>query len=121
MANEITLNFRMAVSNGYLVAKEEPGTLYATMTGKVSTGGAQTISTNVTTINMGSVATAGYAFFRNVSTAHYIEIGTGTGTSFAAFSRLDYGDAQIVKLGTSAPTAKANSVNGTLYYQIFSL
>ena len=76
--------------------------------------------TNATTINMGSVATAGYAYMRNVSTANYIEIGTGTGTSFVAFSKLSYGEAQVVRLGTNAPTAKANTAAGTLQYTILS-
>ena len=120
MANEISVSLKLTYANGYLVGKEDPGTLSIAMTGKVATGGSQTIATNATAINMGSVATAGYAYFRNVSTANYIEIGTGTGTSFAAFSKLSFGDAQIVRLGTSAPTAKANGAAGNLQYTILS-
>lgn len=120
MANEITLNLKLSVSSGYLVAREDPGSISVTMGGSVAAGGAQTIATNATAIVMGSVATAGYAYFRNVSTANYLEIGTGTGTSFVAFSKLSYGDAQIVRLGTNAPTAKANTAAGTLQYLILS-
>jgi hypothetical protein len=120
MANEITINLKMGVVNGYLVAREDPGTQLVSMTGTVSTGGAQTIATNATTINMGSVATAGYAYFRNVSTANYIEMGTGTGTNFVAFAKLNFGEAAIMRLGTNAPTAKANTAAGTLQYTILS-
>lgn len=118
--SEITLNLKMTCANGFLNTRDDPGTLGVAMTGKVASGGAQTIATNATLINMGSVATAGYAFMRNVSTANYIEIGTGTGTSFVAFSKLSYGEAQVVRLGTNAPTAKANTAAGTLQYTILS-
>jgi hypothetical protein len=120
MANEITVNLKLSYANGTLVGREDPGTFSVDQTGKVSTGGAQTIATNATTINMGSVTTAGYAYFRNVSTANFIEIGTGTGTSFVAFSRLNFGQAQIVRMGTNAPTAKADTAAGTLQYTILS-
>lgn len=118
--SEITLNLKMTCANGFLNTRDDPGTINVSQTSALSTGGAQTIATNATTINMGSVATAGYAFMRNVSTANYIEIGTGTGTSFVAFSKLSYGEAQVVRLGTNAPTAKANTAAGTLQYTILS-
>ena len=118
--SEITLNLKMTCSNGFLQTRDDPGTLSIDMTGKVASAGAQTIATNATSLNMGSVATAGYAYFRNTSTANFIEIGTGTGTSFVAFSKLSFGDAQIVRLGTNAPSAKADTAAGTLQYTILS-
>ena len=121
MANEITVNLKLSYSNGYLVGREDPGTLNVSQTTRLATGGAQTIATNLTAINMGSVATAGYAYFRNVSTANYIEIGAGAGTAFQAFARLDFGEAMICKLGTAAPQAKANTAAGTLQYTILAL
>ena len=118
--SEITLNLKMACANGFLLTRDDPGTINVDQTAALSSAGAQTIATNATSLNMGSVATAGYAYMRNVSTANFIEIGTGTGTSFVAFSKLSYGEAQVVRLGTNAPTAKANTAAGTLQYTILS-
>ena len=118
--SDINLRLGLVCAKGFLSTRDEPGPIAIAMTGSVASAGAQTISTNATTINMGSVATAGYSYFRNTSTANFIEIGTGTGTSFVAFSKLFYGDAQIVRLGTNAPTAKADTAAGTLQYTILS-
>ncbi|NDF13614.1 MAG: hypothetical protein EB060_12480 [Proteobacteria bacterium] len=120
MASEITINCKFQVVKGSLVHREDPGSVSLDMSGTTATGGAQSITTTAATLNMGSVSTAGYAFFRNTDTSNSIDIGTGTGASFAAFSRLKPGEFGIIRLGTNAPTAKAVASTVSLQYYILA-
>jgi len=117
VADEITLNLKLAVSNGFLVQRFDPSTLTVTMTGTTAAGGAQTIATTVTSLGITNVSTCGYAYFRNTDATNYVEIGTGTGT-FVAFAKLKAGEAAILRLGTNAPTARANTAAVNLQYFI---
>ena len=119
MANEITLNLKMQVSKGFIEYIQNPGALSVTMSGTTASGGSQTIASSAggTALNMGSVSSAGYAYFRNIDSAIAIEIGTNTGT-FAAFAKLKAGEAAIIRLGTNAPYAKAASSSANLQYFI---
>lgn len=120
MANEITLNLSLKVSKSYLQHSETPGTITVDLSGTNATGGSQNIGTAAEAIVMNDVATAGYAFFRNLGPTNYVELGTGTGTSFAAFAKLKAGEPAVIRLGTSAPTAKANSAAIDLQYFILA-
>jgi hypothetical protein len=122
MAQEITLTLKMSVSKGFLVQKNDPGTILVDMSGTTATGGAQDIgtSTNAETITMSDVSSAGYAYFRNTDATNFVEIGTGTGVSFAPFIKLKAGEAAICRLGTNTPTAKANAAAVKLQYYIIA-
>ncbi len=120
MANEITLNLKMQVSKGFIEYIQNPGALSVTMSGTNATGGIQNIGTTAETITMGDVSSQGYAYFRNIGTTNYVDIGTGTGGSFVAFARLKAGEACIVRLATAAPTARANTAAVDLQYMIFA-
>lgn len=120
MANEITLNLSLKVAKSYLQQTMAPGTVTADLSGTNATGGSQNIGTSAEAIVMNDVTTAGYAFFRNLGPTNYVEIGTGTGTNFAAFAKLKAGEPAVIRLGTSAPTAKANSAAIDLQYFILA-
>ena len=117
MADEITLNLKLAVANGFLVQRFDPSTLTVTMTGTTAAGGVQTIGTTAETLGVTDVSTCGYAYFRNTDATNFVEIGTGTGT-FVAFAKLKAGEAAILRLGTNAPTARANTAAVNLQYFI---
>lgn len=119
MTDEITLTTKLSVSKGNLLHSENPGVLSVTMNGTNATGGVQNISTTAETLSMGDTGTAGYAFFRNTDTVNYIEIGTGT-TTFTTFMKLKAGESSIVRLGTNAPSARANTAAANLQYFILS-
>ena len=53
-------------------------------------------------------------------TTNSIDIGTGTGTNFAAFSRLKPSEFGLIRLGTNAPTAKAVASTVALQYYILA-
>jgi hypothetical protein len=120
MANEITINLKMSVANGFLTQRMDPGPLFADMSGTAAAGGAQDIGTTAETIAVVDVASSGYAFFRNCGPTNFVELGTGTGGSFVAFAKLKAGEAAIVRLGTNAPTARANTAAIKLQYLILA-
>jgi hypothetical protein len=120
MANEITLNLKIQVAKGDLIHVENPSTLSVDLTGTTAIGGAATITTTAAAITMGSVSSAGYAYFRNTGPTNFVEIGTGTGGSFVAFLKLKEGEAAICRLGTNTPTARANTASIALQYYILA-
>lgn len=120
MANEITLTLKMSVSKGFLSHREDPGVQSVDMNGSNGTGGIQNIGTTAETIVMGDTGTAGYAYLRNTDSTNYVDIGTGTGGSFVAFAKLKAGECCVFRLGTNAPTARANTAAINLQYFILS-
>jgi len=119
MANEITLNLKLSVAKTYLVHTENPGTQSVTMTGTNAAGGVQAIGTAGELLGVTDVTTSGYAYFRNTDATNYVEIGTGTGT-FVAFLKLKAGECAICRLGTNAPSARANTAAVNLQYFILA-
>tara|TARA_R110000868_G_scaffold302509_1_gene563040 strand:+ start:108 stop:470 length:363 start_codon:yes stop_codon:yes gene_type:complete len=119
MANEITITTKLSVSKGNLIHAENPGTGSFTLNGSVASGGVLTVATTAGLITMGSVTTAGYSFFRNTDTTNYVEVGTGT-TTFTAFMKLAAGESAVLRLGTNAPSARANTLPLNLQYYILS-
>lgn len=118
MANEIALTLKLAVNNGFLVQRFDPGQLLVTMAGFTSAGGVQSIGfAAAEALGITDVSTAGYAYFRNIDTVSYVEIGTGT-APFVPFMKLKAGEAAVLRLGTNAPTARANTAAVNLQYWI---
>lgn len=123
MSNEISVTVNARVRNGYLDVSFSPGALLFDQNSAIASGGVQSIgtSTNCEFIALGDVSTAGYAWFRNLDTTNYVEIGTGTGTSFVASMRLKPGNVALCPLHpTNAPSAKANTGACNLWYQVNS-
>jgi hypothetical protein len=120
MAREITLNLKISTLKGDLNHTENAGTLFVDLTGTTAVGGAATVTTTAAALTMGSVSSAGYAYFRNTGPTNFVEIGTGTGGSFVAFLKLKAGEAAICRLSTSVPTARANTASVALQYYILA-
>lgn len=121
MANEITLNLKMQVEKSFLSHSENPGVLTVDMSGSNATGGVQAIGTTAEALSVTDVATPGYAYFRNLGPTNYVELGTASGTvTFVTFAKLKAGEASIVRLGTTAPLARANTAGVNLQYYILA-
>jgi hypothetical protein len=120
MAQEISINLRMRVNKGFLIHEDSVTNQLVDMTGSVAAGGVQNVGTNPEVIVVNDVATAGYSFFRNTGATNFVELGTGTGTSFVAFAKLKAGETSCLRLGTNAPTARANVAAINLQYYIVS-
>ena len=119
MAREITVNLKISTLKGDLNHTENPGTLFVDLNGTTAIGGAATVTTTATALTMGSVTSAGYAYFKNTGPTNFVEIGTGTGT-FVPFLKLKAGEAAICRLSTNAPTARANTASVALQYYILA-
>lgn len=120
MANEITLNLKLQVLKGSLAHLENPGAISVDLSGSTAVGGVQTIGTVAEVLIMNDVTSPGYGFFRNTGSTNFVEIGTGTGGSFVAFAKLKAGEAAIMRLSTTTPTAKADTSSVGLQYFILA-
>ena len=98
MAQEIQINCRLVVGKGYLVHREDPGTVSVDLTGTTATGGVQSVTTTAAALGMGSVTSAGMAFFRNTDTTNSIDIGTGDRKS----TRLNSSHSSVSRMPSSA-------------------
>ena len=119
MANEITLNLKLSVNKGFLAHREDPGPITVDLNGSNATGGVQSIGTTGEALSVTDVSTTGWSYFRNLGPTNYVDLGTGT-TTFVAFARLKAGEATIMRLGTNAPTARANTAAVNLQYYILA-
>lgn len=119
MAREITVNLKISTLKGDLNHTENPGTLFVDLAGTTAVGGAATVTTTAAALAMGSVSSAGYAYFKNTGPTNFVEIGTGT-APFVPFLKLKAGEAAICRLSTSAPTARANTASVALQYYILA-
>lgn len=120
MANEIKYQLSLTATKGFMSVANQTAILSADMTGDPVASGVQSIGTTAVAIGIGGVTTAGFSFFRNLSTTNFVEIGTGTGGSFVSFAKLKAGESAIIRLGTNAPTARANTAAINLQYVILS-
>jgi len=120
MANEISLNLRMTVENGYLVQRFDPSSFAATMTGTTAAGGVQIIGSTEEALGVTDVSTCGWSYFRNTDAAIAVEIGVKPAGTFYPCLKLKAGEAAIVRLGTNAPYAKAASSTVNLQYFILA-
>lgn len=95
------------------------GTSDFTATAPYVTSGSVSIGTTHEALVMQDVSTAGLARFENLDTTNYVEIGVLVSSTFYPFLKLKAGEFQFVRLGTSAPYAKANTAAVRLDYEIF--
>lgn len=124
MAGEIQVIAEVSIKKGSLDWRS-PGSnsrqsLTLTGTG-VGTGGRASIPTTAggTALATTGITTPGIAYFRNLDTTNYIELGRQVGGTFYPFVKLKAGEFYIFRLGTTAPYAMANSGAVVLEYQMF--
>lgn len=123
MSNEITIGVTVQVNSANFITSFLPGSIQVDLASQVASGGAQIIgtATNAEFIVMGDVTAAGYSWFRNLDATNYVDIGTGTGTSFVASLRLKPGQIAVAPLHpTNPPSARANVGACNLFYNILS-
>ena len=112
MANEITIGMSLTVKNGSLEYAWSPTAMRADQTTKAISGGGQTLNGSTPeAITITDISTAGWTFIRNLDTSATIQLGTGTGTSFAAFASCKPGEAFLGRLATTSITGKVTTTN----------
>jgi hypothetical protein len=125
MSNEISYNFQILLNNGTLKDQYSSGSIAATQSVAALVRNVQNIVDTPahTALNLGSVGvlgTPGFAVFQNLDLVNYIEIGIDVAASFHAFMKLKPGEQGLLRLGTAAPYALANSAPVDLFYVIYA-
>lgn len=127
MADEIEVTLRLALNetatDASLKSLDEikRTELKVTQTSKLLAANVQTIGFAAhEALAMGDVAAAGYAFFRNLDATNFVLIGTDAAGTFHPFAKLKKGEAGVIRLGTNAPYAKADTGAVNLYCKILS-
>lgn len=125
MANEISVTAGVRVKNGLSDESFLASGVQVTQTIQGSAGGIVSIGTATETITLGDVVTAGYAAFRNLSTATsgtaYIAIGHYDGTNLHEVIHLRRGQPAVVPLAkTITLAAKSYGTALPLRYVVFA-
>jgi pantothenate kinase type III len=68
---------------------------------------------------LGDVGTPGFACFINLDDTNFVEIGIDVAAAFHAFAKLKAGEQCVVRLGTAAPYAQADTAAVELFYIIY--
>jgi len=124
MANEINVNLSLSVANGnYSDSFSVSGRFDQSV--QMSSGGVIEIGTAVETISLGEITTAGYAAFRNLSTATsgtaYIALGAYVGTNLYEFVQLRRGQPAVLPLDSDVVVgAKAYGTATKLRYIVLA-
>lgn len=125
MANEISVSVSLNVRSGnYRESAVESGRFDQAQ--QLTSAGVLAVGTNaVQTIPLGDVQTAGYAAFRNLSTAtsgtSYIALGAYDGTTFSQFVHLRRGQPAVLPLkGDVGVGAQSFGTPGSLRYIILA-
>lgn len=125
MANEITLSLSLVVRNGNYDESVADSARVDQATQAAAAGVVAVSSNAVQTIALGDVTTAGYAAFRNLSTATsgtaYIALGKYDGTNLHEFVQLRRGQpAMLPLIGNVSVGAKSYGTPANLRYIILA-
>ena len=117
MANEITYQFQTLLSNGDLADSYASNSQAADQSSALLIRNVQNIGTSDEALALGDVTTPGWSVFQNLDDTNFVEIGVG---SFTPFLKLKPTEQCLVRLGTTAPRAQADTAAIDLFYIIYS-
>ncbi len=113
MPSEIGYQFQVALANGELTDSYSSGTQRTDQSSAALIRHTQEIGSSAEALVLGDVATPGWAVFKNLSDSdsdpppgNYVEVGIDAG-GFQAFAKLEAGEQGMIRLGTTAPYARA--------------
>jgi hypothetical protein len=119
MASEISVTGTLTDST--INVSIAPGTQTIDQTNKRKISNVQNIPTTAagTALTLGAVTVPGWSFFKNLDATNYVEIGDDNAGTFIPVIRVDPGKyVGPLKLGTTAPLARANAAAVDLDYTI---
>jgi hypothetical protein len=115
MADEITMTFQILLSNGNLRDTfSSPGGAVDQAAAKLARN-VQTIGTSEVALELGDVTTPGWCVFQNLDDTNFVEIGN-TGAMFLKLKPLEQ---CLVRIGSVAPFAVADTAAIELFYVIY--
>lgn len=98
MANEITLNLSLAVTNGKMKQRFEPGAISVTQSAAEAYAPVVSVGTSEEDLPVGDVATVGFLCVQNLDATNYVTYGPKSGGSMVAFGRIKPGEVAILRL-----------------------
>jgi hypothetical protein len=120
MPNTITIAAQLTLthSTGLAIPILPPQNLTFTQSGEGEAGGIQNIGTSAENLNVGDVATEGFAVFKNLDPTNFVEIGWDA-TGFQSAFKLLAGMIAVVPLNPSRTwQAKADTAAVELFYRV---
>lgn len=118
MADEISFSVSLKATKSSFVLPQHSTADTVDMATAGQAGGVQTVGTTHETIGVTDLSTPGWSYFKNLDTTNYVELGRDVSASFYPFVKLLPGEACVLRLGTTAPYAKANTASVKLQYVI---
>lgn len=121
MSNEITYQFQILLNNGRLKDQYSSSSIAASQSTAALVRNVETISNAAhSALDLAGVSTPGFMVVQNLDPTNYIEVGIDVGGTFYAFLKLKPGEQGMVRLGTTAPYALANTAPAKLFYVIYA-
>jgi len=121
VSNEIAYTFQLLLNHGTLKDQYASGSVAANQTTPALIRNVISVPTTPhTALDLGSIVTPGFAVFQNLDLVNYVEIGIDVSAAFHAFLKLKPGEQGMLRLGTTAPYARANTLAVSLFYIIYS-
>lgn len=123
MANEITINARLECENGAQYVSIGAVDIQFTQSTARRSGGVQAIGFAAhEAVGIGAdIASKGWAFFRNLDSTNYLEIGVDVAATFYPLVRLEALEVALFRISPSVTVyAKANTASVELEYEALS-
>jgi len=123
VSNEIAYQFNVLLNHDTLKDQYASGSLAANQTTPAlirNVISAPALPTPHVALDLGSITTPGFAVFQNLDLVNYVEIGIDVSAAFCPFMKLKPGEQGMLRLGTLAPYAQANTLAVSLFYIIYS-
>jgi hypothetical protein len=124
MSSEISLGVNLVVNNpssggGYRSLIQQSGTFTQASLGEC--GQVQSVPTTITDLVITSLTTAGFAYFQNLDSTNYIQIGLDQSGTLASFIRLQPGEFAVLRLEPGINlAAKSHTAACVLWWQVVS-
>ena len=120
MSNEISYQFQILLNNSSLKDQYSSSSISASQSTAALVRNVQSIGALAhEALDLGSVATPGFAVFQNLDAMNYVEIGIDVGATFYPFLKLKAGEQGMLRLGTATPYALADTDAVSLFYIIY--
>lgn len=117
MSLELTIIASMDFIKGNYSQSFVPSTFQLTVSGTKYVKNVQNIGTSIEALSVGDLTTPGFMLAINRDPTNYVELFDSIG-SVTPFAKLKAGEPCLVRLGCTAPAAKANTAAINLEYLI---
>jgi len=122
MANEITFQVKMSLSNGNVSDSYSSPNIRADQSIARLVRNTAPVTTTPAVLDPGDIITPGLALFVNLSDdeTDYIEIGNYTGGTFYPLTRINYGEQHLFRVAIPAAQlyARSNVLSGVMLFYI---